>query len=76
MFSLICVCYYFIEDGLPWTDYADLKMAKNPKINLYEVDTFKKLRIDLEEEFWDEFKNAQSPFDKIFTYLYLSLIHI
>lgn len=51
VFSLICVCYYFIENGLPWTDYSDLRMAKDPSINLYELETFKKIRIDHNEEF-------------------------
>ena len=53
VFSLLCVCYYFIEDGLPWTDYADRKNSQNPNLNLYELETFKEMRIDMEEEFWD-----------------------
>jgi len=51
--SLICVCYYFIENGLPWTDYADLRMAKDPSLNLYELETFKKIRMDRDEDFKD-----------------------
>jgi len=39
--SLMFVSYYFVENGLPWTDYADLKMAKDPTVNLYELETFK-----------------------------------
>lgn len=51
VFSLICVCYYFIENGLPWTDYSDLRMAKDPSINLYELETFKKIRLDYDKDF-------------------------
>jgi hypothetical protein len=49
--SLIYVCYYFVEDGLPWTDYADLRMAADPNLNLYELETFKKIRLENDEEF-------------------------
>jgi hypothetical protein len=39
--SLLFVAYYFIEHGLPWTDYIDIQMEKNPCVNLYEIKTFK-----------------------------------
>jgi hypothetical protein len=28
--SLMFVANYFIEQGLPWTDYIDIQMEKNP----------------------------------------------
>lgn len=70
VFSLICVCYYFVENGLPWTDYADLRMAEDPDLNLYELETFKKIRLEHDEEFKNQFRNAVQPFGKMFTYLF------
>lgn len=43
--SLIYVAYYFIESGLPWTDYIDLMMLNNPTVNLYDLANFKKIRL-------------------------------
>lgn len=68
--SLMFVCYYFVENGLPWTDYADLKMAKDPTLNLYELETFKQLRLDLEEQFRDQFRQSLKPLGQIFDYLF------
>jgi hypothetical protein len=39
------VVYFFIENGLPWTDYVDLIMARDRSQNLYNPQTFKQLRL-------------------------------
>lgn len=49
--SLMFVAYYFIEHGLPWTDYIDIQMEKNPCVNLYEIKTFKQIRLRKDIQF-------------------------
>jgi len=39
------VAYYFVENGLPWTDYIDLKMLNDPQTNLYDLVNFNKIRL-------------------------------
>jgi len=39
------VVYFFVENGLPWTDYVDLIMARNQNKNLYNPEHFKELRL-------------------------------
>jgi hypothetical protein len=41
LLSLMYVVYFFVEDGLPWTDYIDLIMTKDRRKNLYEPENFK-----------------------------------
>ena len=43
--SLMYVVYFFIENGLPWTDYVDLIMARDRSQNLYNPQIFKQLRL-------------------------------
>lgn len=70
LFSLMCVCYYFTDNELPWTDFVDEKMAQDPSVDLYELNTFKKIRLDYDEDFKDKFRSAVTPFGSIFTYLF------
>jgi len=36
LMSLMYVVFFFVENGLPWTDYIDLNMAKDPTLNFYK----------------------------------------
>ena len=49
--SLFYVAFYFIENGLPWTDFIDLQMEQNPNQNLYVLKTFKQIRLDQDTNF-------------------------
>ena len=62
------VAYYFVEFGLPWTDYIDLKMEEDIKLNLYDLKEFKKIRILHEATFSKELERTFSPFKEIFIY--------
>jgi hypothetical protein len=64
------VVYFFVENGLPWTDYVDLIMARDQSQNLYSPQNFKKLRIKYKGDFEAEYENWLSPFGDIFKYLY------
>ena len=68
--SLMYVVYYFVEHGLPWTDYIDLIMIKDRSKNLYNPQNFKELRLKYSGDFQAEFENWISPFGDIFKYLY------
>ena len=39
--SVMYVVYFFVENGLPWTDYVDLIMARDKSQNLYNPKNFK-----------------------------------
>jgi len=45
------VVYYFVEHGLPWTDYIDLIMMKDRSKNLYNPQNFKELRLKYSGDF-------------------------
>jgi len=60
--SLIYVAYYFVENGLPWTDYIDLMMLNDPKVNLYDLSNFKKIRLQKANDFAIEFEECFRPF--------------
>lgn len=45
-------------------------MAQDPSVDLYELNTFKKIRLDYDEDFKDKFRGAVKPFGSIFTYLF------
>lgn len=64
------VVYYFVEHGLPWTDYIDLIMMKDRSKNLYNPQNFKELRLKYSGDFQAEFENWISPFGDIFKYLF------
>lgn len=64
------VVYFFVENGLPWTDYVDLIMARDKSQNLYYPPNFKKLRLKFSRDFQAEYENWISPFGHIFKYLY------
>jgi hypothetical protein len=68
--SLIYVSYYFIENGLPWTDYIDLCMLNDPTVNLYDLANFKKIRLEKADDFCLEYEECFRPFGTIFKYLY------
>jgi serine/threonine protein kinase len=51
LISLIYVAYYFVENGLPWTDYIDLCMLNDPSVNLYDLGSFKKIRLTRAADF-------------------------
>lgn len=53
--SLLYVAHYFVEFGLPWTDFIDMRMESDPFVNLYTLKTFKSIRIQMEEDFKKEF---------------------
>lgn len=60
--SLIYVAYYFVENGLPWTDYIDLMMLNEPNVNLYDLANFKKIRLQKANDFAMEFEECFRPF--------------
>jgi hypothetical protein len=64
------VVYFFVENGLPWTDYVDLIMARDKSRNLYHPPNFKKLRLKFSGDFQAEYENWINPFGLIFKYLY------
>lgn len=64
------VVYFFVENGLPWTDYVDLIMARDKRQKLYHPPNFKKLRLKFSKDFQAEYENWISPFGHIFKYLY------
>jgi hypothetical protein len=49
--SLMYVVYFFVENGLPWTDYVDLIMARDKSQNLYHPPNFKRLRLKFSGDF-------------------------
>ncbi len=64
------VVYFFVENGLPWTDYVDLLMARDNSNNLYNPANFKQLRLKFQSDFQVEYENWISPFGDIFKYIY------
>lgn len=70
IYSLCFVAYYFVENGLPWTDYIDLKMEASPDVNLYDLKKFKRIRLLHEATFHHELEMCNTaPFSQIFVYL-------
>ena len=70
IFSLLFVAYYFVENGLPWTDYIDLKMEVSPTLNLYNYNSFKQIRLLHESAFHKELeKTSIEPLREIFVYM-------
>jgi len=45
------VVHFFIENGLPWTDYIDLLMAKDRSQNYYSPAHFKQIRFRHQADF-------------------------
>lgn len=70
IFSLLFVAYYFVENGLPWTDYIDLKMEVSPNLNLYDYKSFKQIRLLHEAAFHKELEKTNiEPLQQIFVYM-------
>ena len=68
--SVMYVVYFFVENGLPWTDYVDLIMARDKSQNLYSPKNFKQIRLMYQKDFQSEYENWVSPFGDIFRYVY------
>ena len=69
IYSLACVAYMFVFGTLPWLKRVEELIAKNPKVNMYDIGYFSQFRIKYQKEFDDKLIQTSHKLEPLFKYL-------